>query len=653
MHIGIRASSEARTTSRFSTARTAGRHLLAVGLLLASMQSQAAFIHVDTLDDKINKDKACSLREAITNANNNDQSGSKACVAGEPGIDYIMVDPELGGGTIALTSTLPIITEALQIYGPVPNHAGGLTLDGMGSFRILQAEGSVPQDFTVTLVDLSFVQGRTNAIGEGGAGIWAFNTNLDVYNANVRDNMTLGTESGGAGISVREGNASLSRTTVANNTTTQEDSPGGGVFVRNGNANITGSTISGNLTMGDLSGGGGVAVSIGNIAVSNSTFSGNTTLGINSHGGGIRSINSNISLLHTTLFHNSSEGTGLDGANVHFFTPADTFSLRNSLIVHPNPADSSCSKQADVAISSLATDTSCTGIATPEGNIALGELKLNGGPTATHEPGPFSDALETADQNFCSPVDQRGSPRPFPAGKLCDIGSHEVNAGFDYGDLPTAQQSGFNFDYPTTLAENGASHALIADAPILGVLIDVEGDGQPTANAKGDDDDNLSDEDGVFFASDLIPGQDATVDVTVSNGPAKLHAWLDFNADGDFDDVDEQVFVGQPVVNGNNPGLTFAIPDTAKTGGTFARFRLSTTGELTPRGIAEDGEVEDYAVTIKEMVKPKEPPKQQSKKKKKSSSGCSLMAGSSPDPLLPLFALLAALYLARKSSRRV
>ena len=33
-------------------------------------------------------------------------------------------------------------------------------------------------------------------------------------------------------------------------------------------------------------------------------------------------------------------------------------------------------------------------------------------------------------------------------------------------------------------------------------------------------------------------------------------------------------------------------------GGTFARFRLSTVGGLTPRGQANDGEVEDYAVTL-------------------------------------------------------
>jgi len=44
--------------------------------------------------------------------------------------------------------------------------------------------------------------------------------------------------------------------------------------------------------------------------------------------------------------------------------------------------------------------------------------------------------------------------------------------------------------------------------------------------------------------------------------------------------------------------VSFDIPDTAIPGPTIARFRLSSTGGLTPNGLASDGEVEDYLVEI-------------------------------------------------------
>ncbi|MFN9912843.1 MAG: GEVED domain-containing protein, partial [Pirellulaceae bacterium] len=51
------------------------------------------------------------------------------------------------------------------------------------------------------------------------------------------------------------------------------------------------------------------------------------------------------------------------------------------------------------------------------------------------------------------------------------------------------------------------------------------------------------------------------------------------------------------LVNGNNT-LTFSVPGTAKPGNTFARFRYSSTRNLSPIGEANDGEVEDFAVNI-------------------------------------------------------
>jgi hypothetical protein len=51
------------------------------------------------------------------------------------------------------------------------------------------------------------------------------------------------------------------------------------------------------------------------------------------------------------------------------------------------------------------------------------------------------------------------------------------------------------------------------------------------------------------------------------------------------------------MVNGLNT-LTFPVPASAAGGLTYARFRLSRSGKLSPGGVAPDGEVEDYQVGV-------------------------------------------------------
>ncbi len=137
----------------------------------------------------------------------------------------------------------------------------------------------------------------------------------------------------------------------------------------------------------------------------------------------------------------------------------------------------------------------------------------------------------------------------------------------DYGDAPDT--------FGTTLASNvegGARHAWTG--PFLGSQRDREADAFPGFNALGDDLDFLDDEDGVSFATPLIPGQDATIHVLAS-GTALLNAWIDFNGNGIFD-VDEQIFVNQPQTTGWNT-LTFSVPATA------ASIRSRTPGSDSVR----------------------------------------------------------------------
>lgn len=188
----------------------------------------------------------------------------------------------------------------------------------------------------------------------------------------------------------------------------------------------------------------------------------------------------------------------------------------------------------------------------------------------------------------------QGQPIEYPPGTSWDLAFELTTIEaeeWDWGDAPDKP-------YPTLAANNGARHRIVQGLR-LGNLIDAEPDGQPDTNALGDDNNN-DDEDGVTFASAVIPGRNSTVVVNVASTvpQAFLDAWIDFNGNGLWTDAGEQVAVSVPVANGAN-SLTFAVPNGIGAGvSRFARFRLSTTGGLGVGGAAPDGEVEDYQVRI-------------------------------------------------------
>ena len=130
----------------------------------------------------------------------------------------------------------------------------------------------------------------------------------------------------------------------------------------------------------------------------------------------------------------------------------------------------------------------------------------------------------------------------------------------------------------------------------LGNLIDAEPDGQPAPTATGDNATGVNDEDGVRFTSPLHLGQTARLEVIASTN-GQLSAWIDFNHEGGWAQANEQVLASVALQPGTNL-LTLSIPADAALGHTVARFRFSTTADLTPTGLALDGEVEDYSVNV-------------------------------------------------------
>jgi hypothetical protein len=172
----------------------------------------------------------------------------------------------------------------------------------------------------------------------------------------------------------------------------------------------------------------------------------------------------------------------------------------------------------------------------------------------------------------------------------------------DYGDAPAP--------YPTLLADIGAGHA--PTGPVLGAYRDAEADGRPDTNALGDDATGTpDDEDGVILprlTASTAAATTSSLDIDLQNADPVanyLDAWIDFNQDGDWDDLGERIFNGHSLgtTNGTQT-LDFTVPRV--TGGnivygtTYARFRLGTAGGLLPTGLADDGEVEDYAVAVTE-----------------------------------------------------
>lgn len=194
--------------------------------------------------------------------------------------------------------------------------------------------------------------------------------------------------------------------------------------------------------------------------------------------------------------------------------------------------------------------------------------------------------------------------------------SYLVQAGglLNFGDAPES--------YGTLLEDDGARHIIVPSFH-LGESITATTNGQPSQFADASDSD-----DGIYIRTDM--GLDVNDDIiwadftlrsgvnneiyitaTVPVGASNfgyVDAWVDFNGNGVFDE-NEQILISAPLnINAidplNSPGgmgqkiVLSNIPADAVIGDTFARFRYSSTGGLSPTGVAADGEVEDYLVTI-------------------------------------------------------
>jgi predicted outer membrane repeat protein len=337
---------------------------------------------INTTSDNTNTDGFCSLREAITNSNNNAAIFAD-CSAGVTLVDVMTFDPSLGTATITLTSNLPSIVASNLV---TLDGDSRITIDGANLYQPLYVHTAA----TLNLLNITIAHGHSS---QGGG----------LYN---------------------DGTANLTRVSFLNNSSTGS---GGGVL--NGfTLNVSGSTFKGNIAASD---GGGLAnvSSNAHATIYNSTFANNTA----NNGGGLENNSGSADIINSTFSGNSANSSSFAGAAFSTYNGQAGFEpvtfIQNSILAN-SPSGTDCTNIASGSLTGnhniIESTSECSSIATLTSDPKLGALK---GKPAYFPVLDSSPAINAGDDSFCSgpPVSgtsQNGVPRP--QGAHCEIGSVEA-----------------------------------------------------------------------------------------------------------------------------------------------------------------------------------------------------------------------------------
>jgi len=277
---------------------------------------------VTTSVDAIMNGEGCSLREAIINANNDDQSGSVDCPAGS-GADRIEFDAATDGTPIQLILSGPaggslVITDALTVSGNGFADLDPDAFDPAAARTLIDATGLGDRIFTV--INVPVIIERVALLGGGGVqrggAVESFSSDVTVRNSAFVANSAAA--SGGAlsfvaadgpwelvvenslfldnrvesGAQALAGGLSASMSVGA--TVTVRDS----VFI--------GNTASG----GQSAAGGAIYAGNGHLVIERSLFRNNASFdssGTNSLGGAVYSLNNAVSIQSSSFLDNVAE----------------------------------------------------------------------------------------------------------------------------------------------------------------------------------------------------------------------------------------------------------------------------------------------------------------------------------------------------------
>lgn len=192
------------------------------------------------------------------------------------------------------------------------------------------------------------------------------------------------------------------------------------------------------------------------------------------------------------------------------------------------------------------------------------------------------------------------------ANRLITDGAESFKYPYDYGDAPSS------YGY--------ASHVFrVSPNLMIGTRVDYEMKSFYSSDALADDNEITAtgnDEDGVnpsYFTSNPISASNASYSVPVSvrnatGANAYMYAYIDFNVDGDFNDVGER---SQLVVVPNGATsvvVTWTGLTAGAAGNSYIRLRIASdvTEISTGNGYSRSGEVEDYPIIIQASSLPVE-----------------------------------------------
>ncbi|MGH2389592.1 MAG: choice-of-anchor Q domain-containing protein, partial [Chloroflexota bacterium] len=308
---------------------------------------------------------------------------------------------------------------------------------------------------SVALTGSTVSDNTANSVDGGpatGGGIYASNA-VTLTGSTVSGNSAAGeskSPAGGGGIEATT--VTLTNSTVSGNTATaSENTDGGGIEAAT--VTLSGSTVSDNhavaaFIFGPVSseGGGIFTYDSGSVTLTDSTVSGNTAEGAGNVGGGAGIYaNGSLTLISSTVSGNTATSTnGGSGAGGGII--AGTGTLRDTILAG-NTADAGpdCSGTLTTqGYNLLGNSSGCAGLTDGMNGDHVGTstapidprfspLAANGGPTQTQALLPGSPAIDAGNPVGCTDVsgallttDQRGFPRPSPAGGRCDIGAYEV-----------------------------------------------------------------------------------------------------------------------------------------------------------------------------------------------------------------------------------
>jgi len=239
---------------------------------------------------------------------------------------------------------------------------------------------------------------------------------------------------------------------------------------------------------------------------------------------------------------------------------------------------------------------------TPSGTIARWNLDETTGSTAI-------DSIGTLDGVYTGAVVQGEDPAPDTSyyGGNGFSGDASDNLSIDFAFSEVTQDFGdWNGSGALTTTTSSTKDPNLR----LGAVTDAEATVSPNSLATADDLTGVDDEDGVTMPTSIILGSQVVLPVVVSNttgASAYLHAWIDFNNDGAFDNAlisngGERLELAREIVSGvldEVQNVTFTVPAGASIGAQRGvRFRITDQAVTAPTGVVGIGEVEDYVVAI-------------------------------------------------------